>query len=377
MLSTSPKTATLMMRRSSAGVDGHFLTTAVPVRANFDDIRQHLKHLGPSNPATNPNKTRSTTVKVKPGSGVHVTQPLPHSIVEHATEEMAGEEDDETTSLLKPQTSAKDGIPAPSQTYGSVSPAITVQHAPQTNGVTALRLDQEEQADKSTQTSAHSSLLDLSSGASTVAPAPQQGSPSSSPRQLPTKQQRGSSSGSSTSSIKTDQTLTAKRPYVRSGSITENVVESRGVRKVVLQTSSSSEAEESAATLTLTSPPEQPRLVGRSTFGLFSRDQKDSKDKDTGGKEPTPAPEESTKDLKRAADSAGSQEDDEDDEEEIMSPVGGDEDGAGSTAAEAESAEQQTEAGPSSSTSSAPKPSGGGGGARKKNRRKKRKGGKS
>lgn len=373
MLSTSPKTATLMMRRSSAGVDGQFLTTAVPVRANFDDIRQHLKHLGPSNPATNPNKTRSTTVKVKPGSGVHQTLPLPHSIAEHATEAMAAEEDDETTSLLKPQTSCKDSLPAPTQTYGSVSPAITVQHAPQTNGVSVLRLDQEEQADKSTQTSAHSSLLDLSSGASTITPQQQQeGSPSTSPRQLPTKQQRENSSGSSTSS-KGDQTLTAKRPYVRSGSITENVVESRGVRKVVLQTSPSSEAEESSATIT--SPPEQPRLLGRSTFGLFARDQKDGKDKEAG-KEPGPAQEEGSRDLKRSADSAEEHED-EDDEEEIMSPVGGDEDGTGSgadAAAAGGSGAQQTQAGPSSSSS---KPSGGGGGGRKKNRRKKRKGGKS
>ncbi|KAK3902682.1 hypothetical protein C8A05DRAFT_15292 [Staphylotrichum tortipilum] len=362
MLSTSPKTATLMMRRSSAGVDGHFLTTAVPVRANFDDIRQHLKHLGPSNPATNPNKTRSTTVKVKPGSGVHTTQPLPHSIAEHATEDMAAEEGDETTSLLKPQMTGKDGVPTPSQTYGSVSPAITVQHAPQTNGVSTLRLDQEEQADKSTQTSAHSSLLDLSSGASTVAPQqPQQGSPSSSPRQLPTKQQRGSSSGSSTSSIKTDQTLTAKRPYVRSGSITENVVESRGVRKVVLQTSPSSEAEELSTPVQVTSPPEQPRLLGRTTFGLFARDQKDGKDKE-GGKEQGPSQEAGGKDLKRSADSAEEQ-DEEDDEEEH---------GSGAEASTAGAA-QQTQEG--SSTSS--KPSGGGGGGRKKNRRKKRKGGKS
>jgi metal transporter CNNM len=367
MLSSSPKTATLMMRRSSAGLDGQFVKTTVPVRANFQDIREHLKHLGPSNPATNPNKTRSTTVKVKPGSGIHSVHPRSTSIAE-ATEETPmetpmEEEGDETTSLLKPSMSGKDGVHALRQSYGSVSPAITVQLAPQTNGVPTLRLDSEEHADKSTQTSAQPSLIDVTYP--DAAPQPQ--------HQQPRQALRGSSSGESATSMKTDNGLVPKRPYVRSGSITENVIESRGVRKVVLETTGSNDDEESA--VIGPSSPDQPRLRGRGTFGLFggrdsSKDSSKEGNKEIGQQQqipsqPTPVEERDEEEFRE-----------EGDEGELMSPVPADreEEGAPGSYAEAAAkgtAQQGAQAGSSSG------PSGGVGSGKKKNRRKKRKGGKS
>jgi len=372
VLSSSPKTATLMLRRSSAGLDGQFVRTTVPVRANFDDIRQHLKHLGPSNPATNPNKTRSTTVKVKPGSGVHSAHPRSASVAEPANEDMAMEEGDETTSLLKPQMSGKDGIQALSQTYGSVSPAITVQLAPQSNGVPTMRLDTEDLANKSTQTSARSSQVNLAS-AEAVTPtqqqqqqqqqSPQQASP---PQQQQQQQLRTRSSGESTNSGKTENTLVAKRPYVRSGSITENVVESRGVRKVVLQTTGSNTDDESASAVAA-SLPEQPRLLGRTTFGLFTRDSNKepaSKEKENG---------------KSQVEDVEEEEEEEEEDGDLMSPVPGDEEApesyaeAAAKGAAVAAASQEAPAGPSAGGSAG----GGGGAGKKKNRRKKRKGGKS
>jgi metal transporter CNNM len=358
--STSPKTATLMMRRSSAGLDGQFLKTTVPVRANFQDIKQHLKHLGPSNPATNPNKTRSTTVKIKPGSGIPSAHPRSASVAEHATDETPMEEEgDETTSLLKPQISGKDGVQALRQTYGSVSPAITVQLAPQSNGIPELILDAEEQADKSTQPPAQSDLIDMDSeeAAADSVQSQQQQQRDSSPSQ-PKRQLRGSSSGESANSAddkKTDaNTLVWQRPYVRSGSITENVIESRGVRKVVLETTSSNDDEE-AAVAAGGSSPDQPRLLGRSTFGLFGRDRENGKDKEgVNGKEdgrnpPSPVVEE-----------------EDDDDENVLSPGPEDEDEPGSYAeAAAKGTSQESQSGSSS------------GAGKKKNRRKKRKGGKS
>jgi metal transporter CNNM len=367
MLSSSPKTATLMMRRSSAGLDGQFVKTTVPVRANFEDIREHLKHLGPSNPATNPNKTRSTTVKVKPGSGSHSVHPRPTSI-EAAIEETPLEtpmedEGDERTSLLRPQMSGKDGVQALRQSYGSVSPAITVQLAPQTNGMPTIRLDSEEQADKSTQTSAEPSLEDVTHP--DAAPQPQ--------HQQPRQPLRGSSSGESATSMKIDNGLVPKKPYVRSGSITENVIESRGVRKVVLETTGSNDEEESA--VIGPSSPDHPRLRGRGTFGLFGgRDSSKDSSKDgskevgqqqqQGMSQPTPVEE-------RDEEEGG-------EEEGLMSPVPGDgeeeeEEAPGSYAQAAAmgTSHQGAQAGSSSG------PSGGGGGGKKKNRRKKRKGGKS
>jgi len=334
-------------------LDGQFVRTTVPVRANFQDIRQHLKHLGPSNPATNPNKTRSTTVKIKPGSGVHPGHPRSASITEQTREETPGDEDDETTNLLKPQTSAKDGVQALRQTYGSVSPAITVQLAPQANGIPTLRLEPEDQADRSTQTSDHPSLVDLTSeeeSSTPVQPPQQQQSPPE-----PKPQLRSSSSGESATSgnsMKTDNTLTLQRPYVRSGSITENVIESRGVRKVVLETTSSNDEEDANAAVP--SSPDHPKLLGRTAFGLFGRDRDNGKDKEAeDGKDDGKAGEE------------------EDDEEDLLSPDPGDEDEPGSYAeAAAKGTSQEGEPGPSSGGD-------GGGAGKKKNRRKKRKGGKS
>ncbi|KFY63141.1 hypothetical protein V497_02107, partial [Pseudogymnoascus sp. VKM F-4516 (FW-969)] len=62
VFSTSPK-ATFMIRRSSAAADGGSVT----VRGNATDMREHLKHLGPSNVASRPKTTRYNTVKIKPG----------------------------------------------------------------------------------------------------------------------------------------------------------------------------------------------------------------------------------------------------------------------------------------------------------------------
>ncbi|KAL2147319.1 hypothetical protein VTI28DRAFT_10309 [Corynascus sepedonium] len=355
MLSSSPKTATLMMRRSSAGLDGQLLKTAVPVRANFQDIKQHLKHLGPSNPATNPNKTRSTTVKIKPGSGSHSANPRSASIAEPSAEGTPGEDDDETTNLLKSQMSGKDGVQALRQTYGTVSPSITVQLAPQTDGVSTLQLELNDQADKSTQTSGPPSRADV---ASEEIESPAQASQQQQPRS-------SSSRGSATSatSQKTENTLVAQRPYVRSGSITENIVESRGVRKVVLETTSSNEDDELSSVVI--SSPDQPRLLGRSTFGLFGRDRENgkenSKDKEV---------EDGREDGKGQPSSAAARQGEEG--EDLLSGDQGDEEPPASYAeAAAKGTSEEGQAGPSSGGGS------GGGTGKKKNRRKKRKGGKS
>ncbi|KAK4172694.1 putative transporter [Triangularia setosa] len=317
-LSSSPKLATLMMRRSSAGREGHH--TTVPVRANFEDIRQHLKHLGPSNPATNPRDTRSTTVKIKPGTGLHTVGrsssvaegAIEEPPLEHVHEHPEEEEGDETTSLLNPQVTGKDGIQALQQTYGATSP-VTVQLASPVNGVPTLTLETPDQADKSTQ----------------IPPAKRE-----SPTESVSAGHRSISSGDSTHSARNDVgSLIPAKPYVRSGSITENIVESRGVRKVVLETTSSNDEDEFAV---IGTSPEQPK--SRSTFGLFGR-----------------------------ADTTKSDAVEEEEEEELLSPETGEEGtNKGGDATRGTGAPGLAAGGPS-----------GGGGAKKKNRRKKRKGGKS
>ncbi|TQS37010.1 hypothetical protein Golomagni_02529 [Golovinomyces magnicellulatus] len=50
------------IRKGSGGLEG---TGPITVRGNSSDMREHLKHLGPSNLASRPKSTRYTTVKIK------------------------------------------------------------------------------------------------------------------------------------------------------------------------------------------------------------------------------------------------------------------------------------------------------------------------
>lgn len=291
--SSSPKTTTFMMRRSSAGAGGQTVRHTIPVRANLGDIKQHLRHLGPSNPATNPRDTKSTTVKIKPGHHLPVRA---NSVTEGVTTASRG--GDETTSLLTPQVTAKDGIQALHQSYGSLSPgpAVTVQLR---QGDDTPTLSLVPSASKATQTP------DKATQSDTVA-------------------NRSTSSGSSARSSKSDINAPKKRGNVRSGSITENIVESRGVRKVILETTSSNDDDEFAL-LTSTSP--EARRVGTHTTSVLSHD-------------------------------GVVEEPEEEDEEDALLSGGGPSSGS------------KGDAGGQAGESS-------GGGGKKKNRRKKRKGGKS
>ncbi|OIW24395.1 DUF21-domain-containing protein [Coniochaeta ligniaria NRRL 30616] len=248
LLSSSPRAATVMMRRSSAGIDGHLVKSTVPVRANLEEMRQHLRHLGPSNPATNPKNTRSTTVKIKPGIVTSSTRvgSTAGEIIEEVPP--AHRQDDETTALLN-NVSGKDGIQALQEHYGTTvspkptSPPIVAEQ----NGGTQTA--EEDLSDKGTQTRAPTSGEDI--GMSRP------------------------SSNDSVHSLPSDLGLAAaqqKKRYVRSGSITENVVETRGVRKVVLETTSSSNEDDETIVVAARSPgggSPKARAASRSTLALF------------------------------------------------------------------------------------------------------------
>jgi metal transporter CNNM len=258
LLSSSPRSATVMMRRSSAGIDGQLVKSTVPVRANLEEMRQHLRHLGPSNPATNPKNTRSTTVKIKPGIVTSATRvgSMAGDIIEEVPPTITHRQDDETTSLLNP-VSGKDGILSLHEHYGTVSPKPTTPPTAQNDGTQTASGD-EDQSDKSTQTRglAPSNILGLS-------PAVSNDSVQSLPSDL--------------------GQAAAHQPkrFVRSGSITENVVETRGVRKVVLETTSSNEDEE--AVIVARSPAggsPKLRAASRSTLGIFGGSREDIAEED-------------------------------------------------------------------------------------------------
>jgi metal transporter CNNM len=222
VISTSPKTATFMMRRSSTGLGGGVGKTAVPVRANIAEMREHLKHLGPSNPAINPKNTKSTTVKIKPGPRAPLTTGDASMEMSHDVDENV----DETTSLLKPQPDAVQALRNTS--YGS-------GNADEPRRQTAVRDDArlssellrlQNQADEGVQTSAGGSQTDLMASADGA--------------------NRNGEESLRGYRAELQQTF-QKRSYVRSGSITENIFETRGVRKVVLETSSNDEDDSSTA----------------------------------------------------------------------------------------------------------------------------------
>lgn len=233
-----PKQTTFMMRRSSAGVDGQMVNTNIPVRANLEELRQHLKHLGPSNPAINPKSTRSTTVKIKPGIAGHLSQARAASIADSSAVAETPYEDDETTSLLRPQQStAKDGIQALTQSYGGVSPVTAQLISPAESAVTAVPINNVDNSDGSQDT------VDRSTQ---TPPRQQQNAATETARSL--SGARSSGSTDSVASMRDSGLLPPRRGIVRSGSITENIIETRGVRKVVLETNSSNDEEEYAIT---------------------------------------------------------------------------------------------------------------------------------
>lgn len=226
----SPMPGTFLLRRASAGLDGRMEN--VPVRASYNDIRQHLKHLGPSNPASNPKATKSTTVKIKPGVVVH-DQPRSSPVAEQVIQEEPRvendeEDNDETTSLLRPALTPKDGAQALAQKYGTTG---TSPLARSVENNSPAKANADDTANKAVQTAV---TAPVQSYAAVTAEPPEQ-------------ELRSKSSGSGSELAPAEQTSPysyRKDLFARSGSITENIVESRGIRKVVLETTSSNEDEE-------------------------------------------------------------------------------------------------------------------------------------
>ncbi len=182
-LSSSPKTTAFFVRKGSAG-------QTVSVKANLEDMREHLKHLGPSNPASNPKSTRVSAVKIKPGVGHAADQRLSESVATETVVEDPDGDADEHTSLLRHRYGREDSP----QRYGSRTTGV---REPTNNGSITVEVDAEQPKNNSTgETSPTDSI----------------GSNLSVPRR-----QRG---------------------HARSGSITEDVIEAGGVRKVVLKLTS-------------------------------------------------------------------------------------------------------------------------------------------
>ena len=243
-LGTSPKVSTFLMRRRSSGSTPHKAgkDDRITLRSDDPDLKQHLKHLGPSNAANRPKNTRINTVKIKPGipSTIPENRPQPAdgtaSTPLHAPQGGVGEGLLDNAGL-----EASDGAHTVARGYGTMTPgadrlslkspsnkqkdaATSPRESPtsapaEPNETTKLIVDESAMSSSQTNllTGSHDQARDRSRqrsrSVSTIASLPEQRSRSPTPPK--------------------------KRNTARSGSISENIVDVNGVRKVVLETTSS------------------------------------------------------------------------------------------------------------------------------------------
>lgn len=212
---TSPKTT--FLRRSSSGMDGN----TVAVRGNMNDMREHLKHLGPSNLASRPKTTRYNTVKIKSALAPRSESRTDSSIIHESVAEeryldypSPAPEGGEGEGLLRSAgKEASDGVHALQQGYGSFAP-----NSPR-------RLSNKQYDGKNDENEP------------LIKPSSRPESPTKPVTRVDSHEsQRSSDTLTSLHSVSSGH---KKKGPARSGSITEHTVEAGGIRKVVLETTSS------------------------------------------------------------------------------------------------------------------------------------------
>lgn len=221
-VSSSPPGRTFLVRRRSSA--GGSLQESSPVRkrVSSNEMRDHFKHLGPSNLASRPKATRYLSVKIKPGSGTEtqtqdVNNTRPRRVSGSGSDYGGGIGEGLLPSGGRP---AKDGVQALHTGYGTIERKDSpVDHQP------------EDTIDKAIQTTIASSVHDQPDDRT------EDGRARSSHRVR-------SGSHSTVNSLprarSNDSRSYQPRGPARSGSITENVVDANGIRKVVLELTSSS-----------------------------------------------------------------------------------------------------------------------------------------
>jgi metal transporter CNNM len=242
-----PLTSFLMRRRSSGN------KAAEPLRSDDPELYRHLKHLGPSNAASRPKSTRINTVKIKPSIAPTIPQTIPEN--EHPPIP-------DRSSLISPLgvvlpennslhggvgegllasagREASDGVHSVAVGYGTMAPsgdrmswksgrsglrdADDEPRSPKSNanGNDYLVVGNTKQDDDSTE---HDNSRQRSRSVSTIASLRSARSRSKSPPK--------------------------KRHTARSGSISENIVDVNGIKKIVLETTSSSDSDDKILLLT-------------------------------------------------------------------------------------------------------------------------------
>ncbi|KAJ5168845.1 Protein MAM3 [Penicillium canariense] len=225
------------LRKQNADSSSNPTDAWITQRGATDEIREHLKHLGPSNLASRPRSTRYSAVKIKhSGASPSLSAQTDFESGQSISDSqrlitLAGFQGGIGAGLVSSGADAKDGAHALKLGYGTISSHDNVTKStnaqqykdlPQVSIPEAVREERE----------------DLTRSASTSK----------------------SKSSSATGSIRSTDSKSAEFVYhlrgpTRSGSITEQIVDVNGIRKVVLHANCSSSSEGEARTPSHTTGP--------------------------------------------------------------------------------------------------------------------------
>lgn len=239
----SGRKATLMMRVGSANGDVHGPTTPATVQGSTKDIKEHLRHLGPSNLAKRPRQTRYTTVKIKPGGGFSIAEATAATVAGNpASESNAGSQRGRHSSDPNIGTGAAAGVAL--STTGGKAASDAVQAVHQGYG-TMSPLGMDVLGRKSTRDAGASGNIASRSrsrsssrrkeGRSRTVDGRNEGAEKSA-----SQARKGNDSSSSTSG--STSPVLAQRA-ARSGSIIQHTLDTGGITKLVLEANESSESD--------------------------------------------------------------------------------------------------------------------------------------
>ncbi|KAK8210457.1 hypothetical protein IWZ01DRAFT_452240 [Phyllosticta capitalensis] len=221
-LGTSPQVT--LLRRNSSGNGSLDKATPVSLRDGTPELKEQLRHLGPSNAASRPKSTRISTVKIKPSVNTIPEGPPPNGAAKPE-----GQQSAVSTPKVGPTAlgggigegqmrDESDALRVAASGYGTMlEEASKPRHGPNGSG---------------------SPIQEHPSGESSSSP------PNKSPIERPSPKHRKTNSNSSDSirslhsgsPSHSQDRLSIPRGTARSGSISENVIDVNGVKKMVLET---------------------------------------------------------------------------------------------------------------------------------------------
>ncbi|KAI5283877.1 hypothetical protein KEM54_001766 [Ascosphaera aggregata] len=200
-----------------------------------DDIREHLKRLGPSNPSNKPLQTRILNVKIKPGAvdgKSEIISPIDLSRPVSADQSAPSDADDQSpVETRTPLLRRKSGVGTVVSTYGT--------------------LDDDDIPRGSSRDDASTKSSNDTNFTTEIASADNNGADSLRPTRHASRHSSGSWSSDVTSPTGSN-TPGPSRRATNSGSITEQVINVNGIQKVVLQIGHNGSCAESLSTSPIT-----------------------------------------------------------------------------------------------------------------------------